>query len=126
MATRVSRREPRQNHLSIQPCTMGTLSGSCSSRNLMHSMPSVMWRLSSLCALKPEVTVDLSPLCPAPLRKGTNSRLVSTYSKLKLTAVRNPNEPLVQASSKKLLGTLRYHTRSNQWFEWCMPLKYLL
>src|SRR6218665_464470 len=40
---------------------MGTLSGSCSSRNLMHSMPSVMWRLSSLCALKPKVTVDMSP-----------------------------------------------------------------
>ena len=84
----------------------------------MHSMPSVMWRLSSLCALKPKVTVDMSPLCAAPLMKGTNSRLVSTYSKLKLTAVRNSNGPPVQASSKKDFGTDRYHTRSYQWFEW--------
>ena len=84
----------------------------------MHSMPSVMWRLSSLCAEKPKVTVDMSPLCAAPLMKGTNSRLVSTYSKLKLTAVRNSNGPPVQASSKKDFGTDRYHTRSYQWFEW--------
>ena len=93
----------------------------------MHSMPSVMCRLSSLCALKPKVTVDMSPLCAAPLMKGTNSRLVSTYSNEKLTAVRNSNGPAVLASSKNALGhRLRYHTRSNQWFEWCMPLKYLL
>lgn len=92
----------------------------------MHSMPSVMWRLSSLCAEKPKVTVDMSPLCAAPLMKGTNSRLVSTYSKPKLTAVRNSNGPPVQASSKNDFGTERYQTRSYQWFEWCMPLKYLL
>ena len=92
----------------------------------MHSMPSVMCRDSSLCALKPKVTVDMSPLCAAPLMKGTNSRLVSTYSKEKLTATRNSNGPPVMASSKKDFGTDRYHTRSNQWLEWCMPLKYLL
>ena len=94
--------------------------------NLMHSMPSVMWRDSSLCAEKPKVTVDRSPLCAAPDMKGTNSRLVSTYSNEKLTAVKNSNGPAVSASSKNDLGTDRNHTRSNQWLVLCMPLKYLL
>jgi len=103
--------------LSIQRCTIGTLSGSCSSMNLMHSMPSVMWRDSSDCAEKPNVTVDMSPLYAAPDMNGTNSRFVSTYSNEKLTAVRNSNGPAEYASSKNDFGTDRYHTRSNQWFE---------
>jgi hypothetical protein len=94
--------------------------------NLMHSMPSVMWRDSSLCAEKPKVTVDRSPLCAAPDMKGTNSRLVSTYSNEKLTAVRNSKGPAVIASSKKDLGTDRYQTRSYHCEALCMPLKYLL
>ena len=102
---------------------MGTLAGSCSSMNLMHSMPSVIWRDSSLCAEKPNVTVDMSPLCAAPDMKGTNSRLVSTYSNEKLTAVRNSNGPPLNASSKNDLGTDKYQMLSNQWPELCMPLK---
>ncbi|MNT46773.1 hypothetical protein D3C72_1834420 [compost metagenome] len=58
--------------------------------------------------------------------KGTNSRLVSTYSKLNEIAVRNSNGPAVRASSKKDLGTERNHTRSCMWAKSCRPLKCLL
>ena len=105
---------------------MGTLAGSCSNMNLMHSMPKVMWRDSSDCAEKPNVTVEISPLCAAPDMKGTNNKLVSTYSNEKLTAVKNSNGPPLKASSKKDFGTDKYHMLSNQWLAECMPLKYLL
>jgi hypothetical protein len=57
--------------------------------------------------------------------KGTNSRLVSTYSNEKPMATMNSNGPAVTASSKKDLGTDRYQTRSC-WWRQCKPLKYLL
>ncbi len=40
-----------------------------------------MCRDSSLCAEKPKVIVGRSPLNEAPDMNGTNSRLVSRYSK---------------------------------------------
>ena len=75
---------------------------------------------------RPNVTVDISPLWAAPDINGTNNRLVKTYSNEKLTAVKNSKGPALLASSKKDLGTDKYHTRSNQWLELCIPLKYLL
>ena len=69
-----------------------------------------MCRLSSLCAEKPNVMVARSPLKLAPLMNGTNSRLVSRYSKLNEMAVRNSNGPAAMASSANDLGTLRYQT----------------
>jgi hypothetical protein len=44
--------------------------------------------------------------------KGTNNRLVSTYSKAKPMAIMNSNGPAVMASSKKDFGTDRYQMRS--------------
>jgi hypothetical protein len=44
--------------------------------------------------------------------KGTNSRLVSTYSNEKPIAIMNSNGPAVRASSKNDFGTDRYQTRS--------------
>ena len=79
----------------------------------MASRPKVMCRLSSLCAEKPKVMVDRSPLKLAPDMNGTNSRLVSRYSKENPMAIRNSNGPAVTASSKNDLGTDRYQTRSN-------------
>ena len=72
-----------------------------------------MCRLSSLWAENPNVMVARSPLKLAPLMKGTNSRLVSRYSKANDTDVRNSNGPAVMASSMNDRGTLRYHSRSN-------------
>ena len=80
-----------------------------------------MCRLSSLCAEKPKVIVARSPLKLAPLMNGTNSRLVSRYSKLNEIAVRNSNGPADMPSSKNDFGTLRYHTRSCIWAKLCMP-----
>lgn len=48
--------------------------------------------------------------------KGTNSRLVSTYSKEKPMAIIHSKGPALKASSKKDLGTDRYQTRSI----WCV------
>ena len=45
--------------------------------------------------------------------KGTNSRLVSTYSKEKPMAIIHSKGPALNASSKKDLGTERYQTRSS-------------
>ncbi|MNP17727.1 hypothetical protein D3C76_1101680 [compost metagenome] len=92
----------------------------------MTSRPRVMWRASSDCAEKPKVTVAMSPLNAAPDMKGTNSRLVSTYSNENEMAVRNSNGPAVRASSKNDLGTERNHTRSCIWAKSCKPLKCLL
>ena len=64
-----------------------------------------MCRLSSLCAEKPNVIVARSPLKLAPLMNGTNSRLVSMYSKLNEIAVRNSNGPAEMPSSKNDFGT---------------------
>jgi hypothetical protein len=111
-ATSADIRYARQNHLSIQPWMIGTLSSSCSSRNLIASRPRVMCRLSSDWAEKPKDIVGMSPLKLAPLMKGTNSRLVSRYSKLNEMEIRNSNGPAVIASSNKDLGTDRYQTRS--------------
>ena len=72
----------------------------------MHSRPSVMCRLSSLCAEKPKLIVDRSPLKLAPLMNGTNNRLVSKYSKLNEIAVMNSNGPPEIPSSKNDFGTL--------------------
>ena len=76
-----------------------------------------MWRASSDWALKPNVTVAMSPLCAAPDIKGTNKRLVSTYSNEKLMASKNSNGPAERASSKNDFGTERYHTRSCMWLQ---------
>src|SRR6516225_2016996 len=111
-ATSPSSRYPRQNHLSIHSCMIGTLSGSCSRMNLTTDRPSVMCRLSSLCAEKPKLIVDRSPLKLAPLINGTNSKLVRKYSKLNEIAVMNSNGPADRPSSKNDFGTDRYHTRS--------------
>ena len=81
-----------------------------------------MCRLSSLCAEKPNVMVARSPLKLAPLMNGTNSRLVSRYSKLNEMEVRNSNGPADMASSKNDFGTLRYQSRSLIWPKLCMPL----
>ncbi len=81
-----------------------------------------MCRLSSLWAEKPKVIVARSPLKLAPLMNGTNSRLVSRYSKLNEIEVRNSKGPAVMASSKNDLGTLRYQTRSNIFDQLCSPL----
>src|SRR5208337_4554071 len=126
MPTRPSTLWPRQNHLSTHFCTIGRLSGCCSSRNLITSMPSVMCRLSSDWAEKPKVTVDMSPLYAAPDMNGTNNRLVSTYSNAKPIAIMNSNGPAVRASSKNDFGTDKYHTRSCIWEYSEMPSKYLL
>src|SRR5437867_10954179 len=91
---------------------MGTLPSSCSSMNLMTSRPNVMWRLSSLCAEKPNVIVARSPLKLAPLMNGTKSRLVRRYSKENEMEVRNSKGPAEIASSNDDLGTERYQTRS--------------
>ena len=44
--------------------------------------------------------------------KGTNNRLVSTYSKLKPMAIMNSKGPADIASSKKERGSVQYHMRS--------------
>ena len=62
----------------------------------MASRPSVMCRLSSLCAEKPNVMDGRSPLKLAPDMNGTNSRFVSRYSKLNPIAIRNSNGPARQ------------------------------
>src|SRR5215470_19541363 len=111
-ATRAVTRYARQNHLSIQPWMIGTLSSSCSSRNLIASRPRVMCRLSSDWAENPNDIVGMSPLKLAPLINGTNSRLVSRYSKLKEIEIRNSNGPALIASSNSDFGTDRYHIRS--------------
>ena len=71
-----------------------------------------MCRDSSLCAEKPKVIVGRSPLNEAPDMNGTNSRLVSRYSKENPIAMRNSNGPADSASSKNDFGTERYQTRS--------------
>ena len=81
-----------------------------------------MWRASSDWAEKPKVMVPRSPLYAAPDMKGTNSRLVSTYSKLKPMAIIHSNGPPVMASSKKDFGTDMYHMRGSWWMKLCMPL----
>src|SRR6202007_758756 len=105
-------RSPPQNHLSIHSWMIGTLSSSCSSRNLIASRPRVMWRLSSDWAENPNDMVGKSPLKLAPLMNGTNSKLVSRYSKLNEIEIRNSNGPADIASSNKDFGTERYQTRS--------------
>src|SRR5574337_1325600 len=105
---------------------IGTLSSSCSRMNLIASRPSVMCRASSLCAEKPKLIVDRSPLKLAPLMNGTNNRLVKKYSKLNEIAVRDSNGPAETASSKNDLGTLRYHTRWTIFQGECNPSSYLL
>src|SRR5579862_5914529 len=109
-ATRADIRYARQNHLSIQPWMIGTFASSCSSKNLIASRTRVMCRLSSDWAEKPNDMVAMSPLKLAPLMNGTNSRLVSRYSKLKLIETRNSNGPALIASSNSDLGTDRYQT----------------
>ena len=71
-----------------------------------------MCRDSSDCAEKPNDIVGMSPLKLAPDMNGTNSRLVSRYSKLNEIAMRNSNGPAVIASSKNDFGTDRYQTLS--------------
>src|ERR1700752_1226665 len=100
-------RYARQNHLSIQSWMIGTLPSSCSSRNLIASNPSVIWRLSSDCAENPKHIVGSSPLKRAPLMNGKNSKLVKKYSKLNEIEMRNSTGPAAIASSKSDFGTDR-------------------
>src|ERR1700740_1636526 len=107
-ATSPDIRYARQNHLSIHSWMIGTLSSSCSSRNLIASSPRVMWRLSSDWAENPNDMVGKSPLKLAPLMNGTNSKLVSRYSKLDEIEIRNSNRPAVIPSSNSDFGNDRY------------------
>ena len=80
-----------------------------------------MCRDSSDWAENPNVIVGRSPLKDAPDMNGTNSRLVSRYSKLNPIAIRNSKGPADSASSKYDFGTDRYHTRSCIFAKLCMP-----
>ena len=80
-----------------------------------------MCRLSSLCAEKPALITERSPLKPAPLMNGTNNRLVRKYSKLNEIAVKYSNGPAEIASSKYDFDTLRYQTRWKNFFGECKP-----
>jgi hypothetical protein len=54
--------------------------------------------------------------------KGTNSRLVSTYSNAKPIAIMNSNGPAGDGVVEEDLGTDRYHTRSCMWRQSWKPL----